>query len=284
MEEVNKQNNINNNNNTSYNFLLLSLYHYLKKNNFTETSEKLFQECKLDSIFKFPDNLPEPQNEKEKITNDFIRFFYNNSFNNDSNFDLLSDFWNQFWGIFTNKMCMGNNINIKTLYENEEKNISKCSYSQKNFIKKEKNDFIKENFNSIHTHLSQKTKNGVNTHDIDNIENSSQVKKNKENKSDDEEEEEEEMDDIEQEMDEENGISFNNKNSENIIKRTTGDHIPVSIFEHNNSCNKIDYSYKPNDIPSNCKINFMNRNQNDVSGMSEMHMGNNAFEGNNQGF
>lgn len=67
-------NNINKNN-ESYNFLLLSLYFYLKKNNFNETSEKLFQECKLDSIFKFPQNLKSPKSDKEKLTNEFIEFF-----------------------------------------------------------------------------------------------------------------------------------------------------------------------------------------------------------------
>lgn len=59
-------NNINKNN-ESYNFLLLSLYFYLKKNNFNETSEKLFQECKLDSIFKFPQNLKSPKSDKRKV-------------------------------------------------------------------------------------------------------------------------------------------------------------------------------------------------------------------------
>jgi len=125
-------------NTESYNFLLLSLYFYFKKNNFNETAEKIFQECKLDSIFKFPQNLKAPTNEKEKIMNEFIEFFYSNSFKNDSNPDILSDFWNQFWKIFANKMNMTNNLNIETLYEKEEKNISKMTYSQKdissNFI------------------------------------------------------------------------------------------------------------------------------------------------------
>ena len=57
---------------------------------------------------------------------------WTNSFKNDSNFDLLGDFWNQFWRIFANKMNMGNNLNIETLFEKEQKNISKISYIQKN--------------------------------------------------------------------------------------------------------------------------------------------------------
>ena len=55
-----------------YNFLLLSLYYYLKKNNYNQTAQKLFQEGKLDSIFKFPQDLKPPQNEKEKMQNEFI--------------------------------------------------------------------------------------------------------------------------------------------------------------------------------------------------------------------
>jgi CRP-like cAMP-binding protein len=53
-------------NSDSYNFLLLSLYFYLKKNNFNETSEKLFQECKLDSIFKFPQSIKNEDIESEE--------------------------------------------------------------------------------------------------------------------------------------------------------------------------------------------------------------------------
>jgi len=114
----------------SYNFLLLSLYFYLKKNNYNQTADKLFQEGKLDSIFKFPNDLKPPTNEKEKMQNKFIEFFYKNSFNN-QNFDFLGDFWDQFWNIFGNKM-KNNSNKVETLFEKEKKNIIKHSYNSKN--------------------------------------------------------------------------------------------------------------------------------------------------------
>ena len=176
MEDVSN----NNKNNDSYNFLLLSLYFYLKKNNFNETSEKLFQECKLDSIFKFPQNLKSPKSDKEKLTNQFIEFFYSNSFKNDSNFDILSNFWDKFWVIFANKMKMGNNLNIETLFEKEKKNILKVSYAPKslatNFI--DNNNLLSfndENLKTINnlTNINRNTNNNVNTEEMINIVNTS---------------------------------------------------------------------------------------------------------------
>ena len=114
----------------SYNFLLLSLYYYLKKNNYNQTAQKLFQEGKLDSIFKFPQDLRQPSNEKEKMQNKFIEYFYMNSFNN-PNCDFLGDFWAQFWRIFGNKM-KNNNNKIETLFEKEKNNIIKQTYAPKN--------------------------------------------------------------------------------------------------------------------------------------------------------
>ena len=176
MNDINKEKK----KNDSYNFLLLALYFYLKKNNFNETSEKIFNECKLDSIFTFPQNLKNPKTEKEKLTNQFIEFFYSNSFKNDSNFDLLGDFWNQFWRIFANKMNMGNNLNIETLFEKEEKNISKLSYNQKNISSNFINNNI-TNFNNIEnlktinnlTNISKNTNNNINTEEMINIINTS---------------------------------------------------------------------------------------------------------------
>ena len=168
-------NNINKNN-ESYNFLLLSLYFYLKKNNFNETSEKLFQECKLDSIFKFPQNLKTPKSEKEKLTNQFIEFFYTNSFKNEQNFDILSNFWDKFWVIFANKMKMGNNLNIETLFEKEKKNILKVSYAPKNLATNfiDNNNLLSfndENLKTINnlTNINRNTNNNVNTEEMINI-------------------------------------------------------------------------------------------------------------------
>ena len=337
MEETNK----NLKNNDSYNFLLLSLYFYLKKNNFTETSEKIFQECKLDSIFKFPQNLKTPNSEKEKLTNQFIEFFYSNSFKNDSNFDLLGDFWNKFWSIFANKMNMGNNINIETLFEKEKKNISKLTYNQKNlstnFINNNnlliKNNFNNDNLKTINnlTNISKNTNNNINTEEMINIINSSNehlntnnnmnnnnnysnekkekyiinnnsnskninnneniyyqnnnnnnfisnnsnINKNlgdkfsksnvqiNKNQTYDEEEEEEEENDIEKEMDEINGISFNNKNSSSIIKRQSGEEMPLGIYanEHENDIGKLYQGFQPNNSSSNLNLNLINGNQ-----------------------
>ena len=124
-----------------YHFLLLSLYYYLKKNNYNQTAQKLFQEAKLDSIFKFPQDIRQSSNEIEKMQNKFIEFFYSNSFNN-QNFDLLGDFWSQFWYIFGNKM-KNNNNKIETLFEKEKKNIIKQTYHPKNISL----NFISDNTN-----------------------------------------------------------------------------------------------------------------------------------------
>ena len=146
----------------SYNFLLLSLYYYFKKNNYNQTAQKLFQEGKLDSIFKFPQDLKPPTNEKEKMQNEFIEFFYKNSFNN-QNFDFLGDFWNKFWAIFADKMM--NNSKPELLFNKEQKNIIKQTYFQndisQNFINekenKDKNDFLKTfNFQSNISKMKQR--------------------------------------------------------------------------------------------------------------------------------
>jgi len=355
MEDVS---NNTNKNNDSYNFLLLSLYFYLKKNNFNETSEKLFQECKLDSIFKFPKNLKTPKSEKEKLTNQFIEFFYSNSFKNDSNFGLLSNFWDKFWVIFANKMKMGNNLNIETLFEKEKKNILKVSYAPKtlatNFI--DNNNLLSfndENLKTINnlTNINRNTNNNVNTEEMINIvntsndlnsninnnnylnsekkdknlanngvknnisnndnlyyqnndnnnfiRNSSNVNKNGEkyNKSNtqiyktpiyDEDDEEELENDIEKEMDEFNGISFNNKNSSSIIKRTNGEEMPLGIYvnENDNDVGKIYPGFPPNGSSSNLNLNIMNENQNNMErNMSAIPLRKDvALENNNHDF
>ena len=356
-------------NNDSYNFLLLALYFYLKKNNFNETSEKIFNECKLDSIFKFPQDLKNPKTEKEKLTNQFIEFFYSNSFKNDSNFDLLGDFWNQFWRIFANKMNMGNNLNIETLFEKEQKNISKISYIQKNLSSNfNNNNNIASYSNNIDnlktinnlTNISKNTNNNINTEDIINIintsnehlntnmnnmnninninnmnninnyssekkeknivgnkvninnnenifennnfiRNNSNMNKNigeKYNKSNiqinksqiyDDEEEEEEINDIEREMDEINGITFNNKNSSSIIKRTNGEEMPLGMYpnDHYNDIGKNLYQgFPPNNSSSNFNLNLIgNQNNKMERNMSAIPLRKDvALENNNQEF
>ena len=224
----------------SYNFLLLSLYYYFKKNNYNQTAQKLFQEGILDSIFKFPQDLKPPTNEKEKMQNEFIEFFYKNSFNN-QNFDFLGDFWNKFWAIFADKMM--NNSKPELLFNKEQKNIIKQTYFQndisQNFINekenKDKNAFLKT-FN-LPSNISKITNNNNNINETEDInlmnqknynENKinkynksiSQINKNNANYYDEDDEEGE--NDIEKEMDDANDIHFNKENGPNIIKQENG--------------------------------------------------------------
>ena len=267
-----------------YNFLLLSLYYYLKKHNYNQTAQKLFQEGKLDSIFKFPQDLKPPTNEKEKMQNEFIEFFYKNSFDN-PNFDFLGDFWGQFWSIFANKMI--NNNKIETLYNKEQKNILKQTYAQKNIfqnfitnknIKEENNNEIPKSINIL-SNISKNTNNnniGETEEFIniipnkqeqnplqENIENKMEKNNNNMGKNNqnyfEEEEEEEGENDIEKEMDEENGFSFTKqKNCQNIIKHSNdmviqhdelgnefGDYMNKNIypgFQINNSLSNLDFN------------------------------------------
>jgi hypothetical protein len=267
-----------------YNFLLLSLYYYLKKHNYNQTAQKLFQEGKLDSIFKFPHDLKPPSNDKEKMQNEFIEFFYKNSFDN-PNFDFLGDFWGQFWSIFANKMI--NNNKIETLYNKEQKNILKQTYAQKNIfqnfitnknIKEENNNEIPKSINIL-SNISKNTNNnniGETEEFIniipnkqeqnplqENIENKMEKNNNNMGKNNqnyfEEEEEEEGENDIEKEMDEENGFSFTKqKNCQNIIKHSNdmgiqhdelgnefGDYMNKNIypgFQINNSLSNLDFN------------------------------------------
>ncbi len=274
-----------------YNFLLLSLYYYLKKNNYNQTAQKLFQEGKLDSIFKFPQDLKPPQNEKEKMQNEFIEFFFRNSFNN-QNFDFLGDFWAQFWSIFANKMM--NNNKVETIFDKEQKNILKQTYTQNNMFQ----NFINENPNkdnnlkslNFSSNISKITNNNNigETDDMINIinqkgyiwpekdknlnmDNNQENKINKYNKSNsqianknshyyDEEDEEEGENDIEKEMDEENGFSFTKqKNCQNIIKHSNEIDIQPHDDESDNYMNKNIYQGFPlNNSLSNLDFNALN--------------------------
>ena len=268
-----------------YNFLLLSLYYYLKKHNYNQTAQKLFQEGKLDSIFKFPQDLKPPTNEKEKMQNEFIEFFYKNSFEN-PNFDFLGDFWGQFWSIFANKMI--NNNKIETLFNKEQKNILKPTYSQnkifQNFLsnknqKEENNNEIPKSINIL-ANISKNTNNNNigETEEFINIIPNKQERndiniRNKMEKSNnhigknnqnfyEEEEEEEGENDIEKEMDEENGFSFTKqKNCQNIIKHSNNIDIQPHDDEFDNYINKNIYQGFPiNNSLSNLDFNALNGN------------------------
>jgi hypothetical protein len=91
-------------------FLLLSVYFYLKHNNYHQTAEILFNETNLGKIFQFPQDIGEPNNEMEKLKKKFINYFYYNTFFRQCDTsDFLSDFWNQFWEIFVNKIKQSSN-------------------------------------------------------------------------------------------------------------------------------------------------------------------------------
>ena len=271
----------------SYNFLLLSLYYYFKKNNYNQTAQKLFQEGKLDSIFKFPQDLKPPTNEKEKMQNEFIEFFYKNSFNN-QNFDFLGDFWNKFWAIFADKMM--NNSKPELLFNKEQKNIIKQTYFQndisQNFINekenKDKNDFLKTfNFPSNISKITNNNNNINETEDINlmNQKNYNENKINKYNKSISQinknnanyydEDDEEGENDIEKEMDDANDIHFNKENGPNIIKQENGQEMNHDVLgnEYENEMQKNPMIYSGfNNMNNNSSGNlFFNLNANSNS-------------------
>ena len=93
----------------NYNYLLLSIYFYLKHNNYNTTAENLFNESDLKNIFKFPQEVKEGTNPSDRLIKKFIQhFYYNSYFNSDQPDDTTADFWNQFWEIFAKKMKNGN--------------------------------------------------------------------------------------------------------------------------------------------------------------------------------
>ena len=96
----------------NYYFLMLSIYFYLKHNNYHTTAEILFNETNLGKVFQFPQEVGEPQNEAENLKKKFINYFYYNTFFQQSDTcDFLSDFWNQFWEIFVTKIKQSNQSN-----------------------------------------------------------------------------------------------------------------------------------------------------------------------------
>ena len=96
----------------NYNYLLLSIYFYLKHNNYNITAEKLFNEASLKGIFTFPQEVKEGTSQYEKLIKKFVQYFYYNSyFYSEPPDDSTSDFWNYFWEIFAKKMKNGNKYN-----------------------------------------------------------------------------------------------------------------------------------------------------------------------------
>ena len=111
----------------NYNFLLLTIYFYLKHNQFNLTADTLFNESNLANIFKFPQEVSDTNNEKDKILKKFLKsFYYNNFFANSQNFDLLSDFWEIFWKNFSYIIKTGNKAVsiIDKFLINENKKLS----------------------------------------------------------------------------------------------------------------------------------------------------------------
>ncbi len=108
----------------NYNYLVLSIYFYLKHNNYNLTAEKLFNEANLKGIFTFPQEVNEGTSLYEKLIKKFIQYFYYNLyFNSEPPDDTISDFWNNFWEIFAKKMKNGNKYNsLIDSYIEKEKN------------------------------------------------------------------------------------------------------------------------------------------------------------------
>lgn len=108
--------------NDNHNFLLLSIYFYLKHNNHHTTAENLFNEANLGKIFLFPQDLAESsENQMEILKKKFLNYFYYNTYfqQSDTN-DFLSDFWNQFWEIFVTKIKQSNQtVSLVDNYLNE---------------------------------------------------------------------------------------------------------------------------------------------------------------------
>jgi hypothetical protein len=102
-------------NDESYYFLLLTIYFYLKHNNYHSTAEILFTESNLGRIFTFPQDVFEGTTDIDQMKKKFIHYFYYNTYFQQSgekkgnSVDFLSEFWNQFWDIFVDKIRQSNN-------------------------------------------------------------------------------------------------------------------------------------------------------------------------------
>jgi hypothetical protein len=122
-------------NDEAYYFLLLTIYFYLKHNNYHSTAEILFAESNLGRIFTFPQEILEGGgiSEQEQILKKkFVHYFFSNTFFQQTNgisVDFLSDFWNQFWDIFVDKIRQNNPPNATIdQYLSANKTTLMCKY------------------------------------------------------------------------------------------------------------------------------------------------------------
>jgi hypothetical protein len=121
-------------NDENYYFLILTIYFYLKNNNYNTTAELLFNESNLGNIFQLPEGVTESGKEVEDLKIKFINYFYNNTYfqqqlMNPQSPDFLSDFWNQFWDIFVEKIRQSNQSNpILDMYLSSNNLKLTCKY------------------------------------------------------------------------------------------------------------------------------------------------------------
>jgi hypothetical protein len=172
-----------------------------------------------------------------------------------------------------------NNVNTEEMINivNTSNDLNSNNMINNNYLNSEKKDK-----NLVHNDVKNNISNNDNLYYQNNdnnnfIRNSSNINKNGEkynNKSNmqiyDEDDEEEDENDIEKEMDEFNGISFNNKNSSSIIKRPNGEEMPLGMYvnENDNDAGKLYQAFPPNGSLSNLNLNninnIMNENQNNM--------------------
>lgn len=148
---------------------MLSIYFFLKSNNYDKTAETLYKELNFDKIFSFPDS----NNSKISISNNMeeafnMHFFQNillnyvkneheeankqgennNNMNTNCTNSFLSDYWKQFWNLFCRKIENSNSFispldeflknsdvvltyNIDTLHLNNNMNNTSSSINNK---------------------------------------------------------------------------------------------------------------------------------------------------------
>ena len=143
--------------NVNYNFLLLSIYYYLKNSGHFQTAEIFYKETGLDKMFDFKENsgkLPElktadnfaeslkadveseakkGKNEEEiteKMRSKFEEFLINNTYiQPPDNVCFLSTFWLKFWISFANEMQKTNNKETVSIFDKEKGSIISLNYS-----------------------------------------------------------------------------------------------------------------------------------------------------------
>ena len=103
-------------------FLLLSLYFYLKNNCYDNTADILFEEANLSQIFKIPKGMNYCKNSPKdiKVLKDlFVNYFYKKSFfNYKGEGDIISEYWNDFYQKFSDNYKY-NNLEVSP-FKNKE--------------------------------------------------------------------------------------------------------------------------------------------------------------------